>query len=68
MKAGMAEHYADSETDDSLLMEGVYIKVEDPEHVVGRMKVLRADYEKVKTDDRKWGRRPLFPNRCREEP
>jgi hypothetical protein len=68
MKAGMAEHYAESETDDSLLMEGVYVKIEDDEKVIGRMKVLREDYEKVKTDDQKWGRRPLFPNRCREGP
>lgn len=68
MKGGMAKHYDDSETDDSILMEGVYVKVEHDGRVVGRMKAPRAEFEKVKTDDQKWGRRPLFPNRCREDP
>ncbi len=65
MKGGLDQHYDDSETDDSLLAEGVYIKVEDDDRVVGRMKVLRAGFEKVQTDDVKWGRRPLFPNQLR---
>ena len=65
MDSGFGKHYDDRETDDSLLMEGVYIKVEDEERVVGRMKVLREDFEKVRTDDQKWGRRPLFPNKLR---
>lgn len=63
MKGGMAKHYNDSETDSTILMEGVYIKVEDGERVVGRMKAPRQEFEKVRTDDAKWGRRPLFPNR-----
>jgi len=62
MKAGMESYYAASETDDSILMEGVYVKVEDEHQVVGRMKAPRAEFEKIRTDDQKWGRRPLFPN------
>jgi hypothetical protein len=67
MEGGLAQHYQDSETDDSILAEGVYVKVEDDERVVGRMKLPRVEFEKVRTDDMKWGRRPLFPNqlRCR---
>lgn len=65
MKGGLAEHYDDSETDDSLLAEGVYVKVEDDERVVGRMKAPRVEFEKIQTDDVKWGRRPLFPNQLR---
>ncbi len=65
MRGGLAEHYNESETDDSLDMEGVYVKIEDRDQVVGRMKLHREAFNKVHTDDQKWGRRPLFPNRCR---
>ena len=61
-QADAAVAYADSETEDTLLMEGVYIKVENDERVVGRMKAPRREFEKIRTDDHKWGRRPLFPN------
>lgn len=62
MEAGMSRYYADSETDDSNLMEGVYIKIEDQDRVIGRMKVLRGEFEKIRTDDARWGRRPIFQN------
>jgi hypothetical protein len=64
MIGGLARHYDASETDDSRLMEGIYVKVEDDEKVVGRMKLPRIEFEKVRTDDAKWLRRPLFPNQC----
>lgn len=53
-------------TDDSLLMEGVYIKVESDGRVVGRIKMPRPEFEKVRdehNDD--WLRKPLITNRCR---
>lgn len=62
MRGGFERHYAASETDISRQMEGVYVKVEDDERVIGRMKVLRPGLEKVRMDDAKWLRRPLFPN------
>ncbi len=65
MKGELGRHYADSETDASLLMEGVYIKVEDEEQVRGRMKAPREEFEKIRTDDSKWLRRPIFPNLLR---
>jgi len=49
-------------TDDSILMEGLYVKVEDGDHVVARLKLLRPDFEKVR-DDSDWHRRTLIPNR-----
>jgi len=27
-----------------------------------RIKLPRKEFEKVKTDDARWGRRPIFPN------
>ena len=54
--------YEESETDRSGLMEGIYVKVEKDGKVIGRMKRPRPDFEKVRTQDRLWGRRPLLPN------
>lgn len=49
------------ETDDSDWMEGVYVRVEDDAGVVGRMKVHREGYGKVRSDH--WRDRPLIRNR-----
>lgn len=54
-----------AETDPSPLMEGVYVKVESQERVVGRMKLPRPEFEKVRNDDRNWHARPIFPNLLR---
>jgi hypothetical protein len=48
-----------AETDDSDWMEGVYIRVEDSK-VVGRMKLHREGYDKVRSDG--WRRRPVIEN------
>jgi len=66
MDDGLGKHYDPSETDDTILMEGVYIKIEDDHRVVGRLKCPRLEFEKIQTDDVKWGRRPLFPNQLRK--
>lgn len=49
------------ETDDSILMEGIYVKIEDHERVVGRMKLPRVEFEKVRSDG--FWDRPFIPNR-----
>ena len=67
MRTPTGKHYEESETDPSDLMEGVYIKIENDGRVVGRMKLPRRDFEKIKTDDRKWGRRPLLLNQLEFE-
>lgn len=54
------------ETDNTDLVEGVYVRVEDETKVVGRMKLHRDGYEKVRNDN--WKRRPLVRNRCRPSP
>jgi len=59
------EFYDESETDMSDLMEGIYIKIEDDEKVVDRYKLIRDDFEKIQTDDAKWGQRPIFENGIR---
>lgn len=64
MSSELGKHYDVSETDDSMLMEGIYVKIENDERVVGRMKLPRVEFEKIRTDDSKWLRRPLFPNQC----
>jgi hypothetical protein len=50
-------------TDDSILMEGIYIRIEDDEKVVGRIKLSRPEFEKVKSDDNNWFNRPIIQNR-----
>jgi hypothetical protein len=52
-------------TDDSILMEGIYIRIEDDEKVVGRIKLSRPEFEKVKSDDSNWFNRPIIQNLSR---
>lgn len=65
MAGPIGQHYTLGETDETDLMEGVYVKVEDDERVIGRMKLPRPEFEKIRTDDSKWLRRPLWPNQLR---
>lgn len=51
------------ETDDSDAMEGIYVRVEDDTGVIGRMKLHRDGYVKVRSDH--WRDRPLIRNRLR---
>ena len=67
MRTTVGKHYEECETDPSDLMEGVYIKIENGAKGIGRMKLPRKDFEKIKTDDRKWGRRPLLLNQLGSE-
>jgi hypothetical protein len=51
------------ETDPSDLMEGLYIKVEDGDHVVERLKFVRSSFlTSVKDAGGHWLRRPIVPN------
>jgi hypothetical protein len=52
-------------TDNSLLMEGVYVKIETGTEVVGRLKLPRPDFEKIRMDDNDWLHRPIIQNRCK---
>lgn len=51
------------ETDSSNLSEGLYIKVEDEKHVLGRFKWVRYDFlQTVVASGSHWHSRPLLPN------
>ena len=60
MAAGVKDPTAG--TDGSDLMEGVYLRVEDGSRVVGRAKLSRQEFEKVRSDDGGWLRRPVVKN------
>jgi hypothetical protein len=51
------------ETDDSDLAEGLYLKHEDGERVIGRYKFLRADFlQAIAASGTHWQSRPIIPN------
>jgi hypothetical protein len=51
------------ETDRSDLMEGLYVKAEEADSVVGRYKYVRADFHSTILDSgTHWARRPILPN------
>lgn len=51
------------ETDGSIMMEGLYIKVEENGQVVDRMKFVRPSFSQcVETSETHWLERPIVPN------
>ena len=66
-KTNNFSQYLDKSHVGDTLMEGVYIKVEDNDGVVGRMKVVRPEFEKIRDDDDDWLRRPIVFNILREQ-
>jgi hypothetical protein len=51
------------QTEDCDLSEGLYVKWEDEEHVLGRAKVVRQGFTQTLLDgDGHWQRRPILPN------
>ncbi len=53
-----------SETDNSMLMEGLYIKVEEDGQVVDRMKYVRYSFlQTVEESSTHWLDRPIIPNK-----
>ena len=54
------------ETDDSLDMEGVYVRIETPHRVVARVKTHRPSFEK--TPSKGWKNNPLISNMLRRRP
>ncbi len=66
MNSGLRDHYSENEIDNTQLMEGVYIKLENDDYVLERIKIPRPEFEKVKSDDQKWLKRPIFPNQIHD--
>lgn len=63
MESGMKGYYSYDETDNTNLMEGICVKIENDEEIIGRFKLLRDGLSKVRMNDEKWQRRPIFQNK-----
>ncbi len=62
-EAGVDEERACRETENSRLMEGLYIKVEEGGEVVDRVKFVRQGFHQALTaSDSHWLERPIIPN------
>lgn len=59
---------AKKQTDTSDLMEGLYIKLEDENHVIDRFKYVRTSFLNTILDsETHWINRPIIPNKLKEE-
>jgi hypothetical protein len=62
--AGVVATEAWKHTDHSELMEGLYVKWEDDQHVLGRYKFVRDSFTNAILDqEQHWHDRPIIPNR-----
>jgi hypothetical protein len=65
-KAGVPEEQVLRETDMSELMEGLYVKVEDDENVIGRYKFVRETFTNAILDsETHWHDRIIVPNKLK---
>jgi hypothetical protein len=65
-KAGVPEEQVLRETDMSELMEGLYVKVEDDENVIGRYKFVRETFTNAILDsETHWHDRTIIPNKLK---
>lgn len=61
--SNFAQYIGPSTFSSTELMEGIYVKVEDNSRVVGRIKLPRPEFEKVRIDDTNWHTKPIISNR-----
>ncbi len=62
--AGQSPDRVVAETDGSDLAEGLYLKHEDGDRVIGRYKFIRESFlQAVSTSGSHWQDRPIVPNR-----
>lgn len=63
-KGGVNPETAVRQTDLSGIMEGIYIKVEEGDYVINRLKFVRASFLNTILDSEShWASRPIIPNR-----
>ncbi len=63
VEQGVNVELAIQQTNQSLLMEGLYIKVETPELTIARYKYVRADFlTTILQSESHWLNRPIIPN------
>jgi RNA ligase len=64
---GLNPDLAIQQTNQSSLMEGLYIKVETPELTIARYKYVRADFlTTISQSESHWLNRPIIPNQLRD--
>ncbi len=64
VRQGISVERVTAETENSDLSEGLYIKVEEDDRVVDRLKWVRQDFLQALVDaDGHWQSRPILPNR-----
>lgn len=63
---GLYYEFAKKQSDATDLMEGIYIKVEDENYVLNRMKYVRASFLNTIIDSKThWVNRPIIPNKVK---
>lgn len=63
---GLSYEIARKQTDATDLMEGIYIKVEDEDCVLSRMKYVRASFlNTIMDSETHWANRPIIPNKLK---
>ena len=63
LEQGLNADLAIQQTNQSALMEGLYIKVETPELTIARYKYVRADFlTTILQSETHWLNRPIIPN------
>lgn len=66
-KRNLSFELAARQTDASDLMEGIYIKIEEGEETIGRLKYVRSSFLNTILDsETHWAVRPIIPNRLRD--
>lgn len=51
---------------DNRLSEGLYIKIEDEDRVLGRVKYVRSGFRQTLTETDHWASKPILPNQLKE--
>lgn len=66
MDQGLSFETAKKQTDGTELMEGIYIKVEEGDYVVDRLKYVRSSFlNTIMDSETHWIDRPMIPNRLK---
>lgn len=64
IELGLSYDIAKKQTDNTNLMEGVYIKLEDENYVLSRLKYVRASFlNSILDSETHWASRPIIPNK-----
>lgn len=66
-QTGQNYELVQKQTDSSSYMEGIYIKVEEGDYVIDRLKYVRASFLNTIVDSQThWNSRPIIPNQLKE--